>query len=95
MDPFLQLHLDYTPRCGRHNTNKRQQADFWPPQAARANTPARRNVSNSVDASAGTADRLRTFHDCSGSPTQHTNSGWDNVTGLGAPNGSFLSLIGK
>ncbi|HEY5001244.1 MAG TPA: S8 family serine peptidase, partial [Candidatus Cryosericum sp.] len=50
---------------------------------------ARRNFVNSVDASAGTVDRLRTFDDYSGSPTQHTNAGWDNVTGLGVPNGIF------
>jgi subtilase family serine protease len=54
---------------------------------------ARRNYNNSVDASAGTADRLRTFDDYSGSPTQHTSRGWDNVTGLGTPGvGSFLGL---
>jgi subtilase family serine protease len=56
---------------------------------------ARRNYNNSVDASGGTADRLRTFDDYSGSSTQHTNQGWDNVTGLGTPNASFLSLIGQ
>jgi subtilase family serine protease len=50
---------------------------------------ARRNYNNSVDASAGTSDRLRTFDDYSGSPTQHTNAGWDNVTGLGTPQGVF------
>jgi subtilase family serine protease len=50
---------------------------------------ARRNFNNGVDASAGTADRLRTFDDYSGSPTQHTDAGWDNVTGLGVPNGVF------
>ena len=50
---------------------------------------ARRNYKNSVDASAGTADRLRTFDDYSGSPTQHTDPGWDDVTGLGTPNGIF------
>lgn len=50
---------------------------------------ARRNFNNSVDASAGTVDRLRTFDDYSGSPTQHTGTGWDNVTGLGTPNGIF------
>ncbi|MGZ6347012.1 MAG: S53 family peptidase, partial [Anaerolineales bacterium] len=55
---------------------------------------ARRNYNNSVDASAGTVDRLRTFDDYSGSPTQFTGSGWDNVTGLGTPNSLFLSLIG-
>jgi len=55
---------------------------------------ARRNYNNSVDASAGIADRLRTFDDYSGSPTQHTNPGWDNVTGLGTPNASFLSTFG-
>jgi len=55
---------------------------------------ARRNYVNSVDASAGTVDRLRTFDDYSGSPTQHTNPGWDNVTGLGTPTSALLS-IGK
>lgn len=50
---------------------------------------ARRNFNNGVDASAGTADRLRTFDDYSGSPTQHTGPGWDNVTGLGTPKGVF------
>jgi subtilase family serine protease len=50
---------------------------------------ARRNFNNSVDASAGTADKLRTFDDYSGSPTQSTGSGWDNVTGLGVPIGVF------
>lgn len=53
---------------------------------------ARRNFNNSVDATAGTADRLRTFDDYSGSPTQHTNPGWDNVTGLGVPSGATLGL---
>ncbi len=53
---------------------------------------ARRNFANGVDASNGTADFLRTFDDYSGSPTQHTAPGWDNVTGLGTPNGNFLSL---
>jgi subtilase family serine protease len=53
---------------------------------------ARRNFNNSVDASAGTVDRLRTFDDYSGSPTQFTGSGWDNVTGLGTPNGGLLNL---
>jgi len=52
---------------------------------------ARRNFNNSVDASAGTSDFLRTFDDYSGSTSQHTNAGWDNVTGLGTPN-SLLSL---
>jgi subtilase family serine protease len=50
---------------------------------------ARRNFNNSVDATAGTSDFLRTFDDFSGSPTQHTGPGWDNVTGLGSPNGIF------
>jgi subtilase family serine protease len=53
---------------------------------------ARRNFVNSVDASAGTVDRLRTFDDYSGSPAQHTSKGWDDVTGLGAPQNSFFSL---
>ena len=48
---------------------------------------ARRNFNNSVDDCSGTADRLRTFNDYSGSPTQSTGPGWDNVTGLGVPNG--------
>jgi subtilase family serine protease len=56
---------------------------------------ARRNYNNSVDASGGTSDHLRTFDDYSGSPTQHTNPGWDNVTGLGTPGLSFLDLIGR
>jgi subtilase family serine protease len=50
---------------------------------------ARRNYNNGVDASAGTSDLLRTFDDYSGSPTQHTGPGWDNVTGLGTPQGIF------
>jgi subtilase family serine protease len=50
---------------------------------------ARRNFVNGVDGSDGTVDRLRTFDDYSGSPTQHTGPGWDNVTGLGVPNGIF------
>jgi subtilase family serine protease len=53
---------------------------------------ARRNFVNSVDATNGTVDRLRTFDDYSGSPTQFTAPGWDNVTGLGTPNNLFLSL---
>jgi subtilase family serine protease len=56
---------------------------------------ARRNFNNSVDASAGTSDRLRTFDDYSGSTSQHTGRGWDNVTGLGTPGSAFLSLIGQ
>lgn len=55
---------------------------------------ARRNFVNSVDATNGTVDRLRTFDDYSGSPSQHTNAGWDNVTGLGTPGSLFLDLIG-
>jgi subtilase family serine protease len=53
---------------------------------------ARRNFTNGVDASNGTSDHLRTFDDYSGSPTQHTGPGWDNVTGLGTPTSSFLNL---
>jgi subtilase family serine protease len=53
---------------------------------------ARRNFVNGVDSSSGTADFLRTFDDYSGSPTQYTGPGWDNVTGLGTPSSSFLSL---
>jgi subtilase family serine protease len=57
---------------------------------------ARRNFNNNVDATDGTADKLRTFDDYDrsgevsggpGSPTQHTNAGWDNVTGRGVFNG--------
>jgi subtilase family serine protease len=57
---------------------------------------ARRNFNNNVDATDGTADKLRTFDDYDrsgevsggpGSPTQHTNAGWDNVTGRGVPIG--------
>jgi subtilase family serine protease len=48
---------------------------------------ARRNFNNGVDDCNGTADRLRTFNDYSGSPTQATGTGWDNVTGLGVFNG--------
>jgi subtilase family serine protease len=56
---------------------------------------ARRNFVNSVDATAGTVDKLRTFDDYSGSPSQHTGPGWDNVTGLGTPGVAFLSLLGQ
>jgi subtilase family serine protease len=48
---------------------------------------ARRNFNNSIDDCNGTADRLRTFNDYSGSPTQFTAAGWDDVTGLGVPSG--------
>jgi hypothetical protein len=47
----------------------------------------RRNFVNSVDNCDGIVDRLRTFDDYSGSPTQSTGAGWDNVTGLGVFNG--------
>jgi subtilase family serine protease len=56
---------------------------------------ARRNFNNSVDASAGTSDFLRTFDDYSGSPTQSTHTGWDNVTGLGTPSANFLTTFGQ
>jgi subtilase family serine protease len=56
---------------------------------------ARRNFNNSVDASAGVSDFLRTFDDYSGSPTQSTHAGWDNVTGLGTPRASFLATFGQ
>jgi hypothetical protein len=55
---------------------------------------ARRYFSNNVDAAAGTSDRLRTFDDYSGSPTRHSNPGWDNVTGLGTPSAAFLPTSG-
>jgi subtilase family serine protease len=48
---------------------------------------ARRNYANGVDAADGTSDHLRTFDDHSGSPTQGTAPGWDDVTGLGTPTG--------
>ena len=50
---------------------------------------ARRNFVNGVDATDGTVDVLRTFDDYSGSTSQHTGPSWDNVTGLGVPNGIF------
>jgi subtilase family serine protease len=50
---------------------------------------ARRNFVNGVDGTDGTVDLLRTFDDYSGSTSQHTGPGWDNVTGLGVPNGIF------
>jgi subtilase family serine protease len=53
---------------------------------------ARRNFVNSVDSSDGTADFLRTFDDYSGSPTQKTTAGWDDVTGLGTPSAALLNL---
>ena len=53
---------------------------------------ARRNFNNGVDATAGTSDFLRTLDDYSGSPTQHTGLGWDNVTGLGSPMAAFFNL---
>jgi subtilase family serine protease len=56
---------------------------------------ARRNFVNGVDATNGTADFLRTLDDYSGSQTQHTGPGWDNVTGLGTPGVSFLTLLGQ
>jgi subtilase family serine protease len=56
---------------------------------------ARRNYVYSVDATADTVDRLRTFDDYSGSPSQQTNVGWDNVTGLGTPSAAFLSTLGQ
>ena len=52
---------------------------------------ARRNFVNGVDGTDGTADFLRTFDDYSGSTSQHTGPGWDNVTGLGVPNGVFTT----
>ncbi|MCL4562176.1 MAG: S53 family peptidase [Chloroflexi bacterium] len=53
---------------------------------------ARRNFNNGVDATNGTSDFLRTFNDYSGSPTQFTGTGWDNVTGLGTPSSAFMNL---
>jgi subtilase family serine protease len=48
---------------------------------------ARRDFRNSVDATNGTSDSVRTCDDYTGSPTQFTGPGWDNVTGLGVFNG--------
>jgi subtilase family serine protease len=48
---------------------------------------ARRDFKNSVDATGGTSDSVRTCDDYTGSPTQFTGTGWDNVTGLGVFNG--------
>ena len=48
---------------------------------------ARRNFNNGVDDCGGTADRLRTFDDYTSSPVLSTDTGWDNVTGLGVFNG--------
>jgi subtilase family serine protease len=48
---------------------------------------ARRDFKNTVDATNGTSDTVRTVDDYSGSPTQFTGPGWDNVTGLGVFNG--------
>ena len=48
---------------------------------------ARRNFNNNVDDCNGTVDRLRTFDDYTSSPVLSTDTGWDNVTGLGVFNG--------
>jgi subtilase family serine protease len=48
---------------------------------------ARRDFKNGVDATGGTSDSVRTCDDYTGSPTQFTGTGWDNVTGLGVFNG--------
>ncbi len=56
---------------------------------------ARRNYNNSINANNGTSDFLHTFDDYAGSPTQHTGTGWDNVTGLGTPSSNFLSTFGQ
>ncbi len=56
---------------------------------------ARANYVNGVDATDGIVHRLRTFDDYSGSPTQSTQVGWDNVTGLGTPNAAFLNTFGQ
>ena len=55
---------------------------------------ARRDFVNDVDGSEGTKDLLRTFDDYSGSISQHTGTGWDNVTGLGSPSNNFLAAFG-
>jgi subtilase family serine protease len=44
---------------------------------------ARRDFKNTINAANGTSDSVRTCDDYTGSPTQFTGPGWDNVTGLG------------
>ena len=55
---------------------------------SRPRSPAATIITASTQAD-GTSDDLGTFDDYSGSPTQHTNPGWDDVTGLGVPDGIF------
>jgi subtilase family serine protease len=55
---------------------------------------ARRNFNNGINADAGTADKLRTLDDYSGSRAQSTHAGWDDVTGLGTPSAAFLTFFG-
>ena len=48
---------------------------------------ARRDFRNTINDANGTSDSVRTCDDYTGSPTQFTGPGWDNVTGLGVFNG--------
>jgi subtilase family serine protease len=48
------------------------------------------NYVNGIDASAGLSFRLRTLND---TLSLHTTSGYDDVTGLGTPTGSFVGAL--
>ena len=50
----------------------------------------RANYVNSIDASAGTVYRLRTFDQ---GLSLQTTRGYDDVTGLGTPTGSFIGAL--
>ena len=52
----------------------------------------RANYVNSIDASAGTVYRLRTFNN---GLSLQTTPGYDDVTGMGTPGANFLALIGS
>ncbi|HEV2236626.1 MAG TPA: S53 family peptidase [Ktedonobacterales bacterium] len=49
------------------------------------------NFNNNVDASGGLSYRLRTMNQCL---SLQTTPGWDDVTGLGTPTSSFLTIFG-
>ncbi|HVH63465.1 MAG TPA: serine protease, partial [Candidatus Dormibacteraeota bacterium] len=52
----------------------------------------RSNFVNGVDSINGTVYRLRTMNQ---TLSLHTTPGWDDVTGMGTPNSSFLSALSK
>jgi subtilase family serine protease len=52
----------------------------------------RTNFNNGVDASLGVSYRLRTMNQ---NLSLQTTPGYDDVTGMGTPNSSFLTLIGQ